>query len=125
MCARASSAALDTLTEDQLHTLSCALHPWLTVHRQKVGDGSATARAIDHSLKRRGAPTRYLADGQLPIDNKRGENAIRPIALGRKNGLFARSLRAGQRAAAIRAWCNQPASTGMARKVNLSGQVAL
>lgn len=78
-----------------------ALHRWLTAHRPKVSDGSATAKAIDYSLKRWGALTRYLADGALPIDNNRVENAIRPIALGRKNWLFAGSLRAGQRAAAV------------------------
>ena len=72
-----------------------ALYHWLTVHRRKVSDGSATAKAIDYSL------TCYLADGQLPIDNNRAENAILPIAFGCKNGRFAGSLRAGQRAAAI------------------------
>lgn len=59
------------------------------------------ARALDYSLKRWVALTRYLDDGQLPIDNNRIENQIRPIALGRKNWLFAGSLRAGQRAAAV------------------------
>jgi len=45
--------------------------------------------------------TRYLDDGAVPIDNNRVENLIRPIALGRSNWLFAGSLRAGKRAAAI------------------------
>jgi len=40
-------------------------------------------------------------DGQLPVDNNWIENQIRPIAIGRNNWLFAGSLRAGQRAAAI------------------------
>ena len=44
---------------------------------------------------------RYLEDGDLPIDNNHLENRIRPVALGRSNWLFAGSLRAGQRAAAI------------------------
>jgi len=47
------------------------------------------------------ALTHYLSDGQVPIDNNWIENQIRPIALGRKNWLFAGSLRAGKRAAAI------------------------
>jgi len=42
-----------------------------------------------------------LFDGQVTIDNNWIETRIRPIALGRKNGLFAGSLRAGQRVAAI------------------------
>ena len=48
-----------------------------------------------------GCAERYLSDGQIPIDNNWIENQIRPIALGRKNWLFAGSQRAGQRAAAI------------------------
>lgn len=40
-------------------------------------------------------------DGQLPVDNNWIENQIRPIAIGRSNWLFAGSLRAGQRAAAV------------------------
>ena len=78
-----------------------ALHTWLMLHRQKVPDGSATARAIDYSLKRWAALVRYLDDGALPVDNNWAENRIRPIALGRNNWLFAGSLRAGKRAAAV------------------------
>ncbi len=77
------------------------LHAWLLAQRQRVPDGSATARAIDYSLGRWGPLTRYLDDGFVPIDNNWVENRIRPIAIGRKNWLFAGSLRAEQRAAAI------------------------
>lgn len=77
------------------------LHAWLLASRQKVPDGGATAKAIDYSLKRWGPLTRFIDDGDLAVDNNRIENLIRPIALGRKNWLFAGSLRAGQRAAAI------------------------
>jgi len=69
--------------------------------RQKVTDGSTTARALDYSLKRWAALTRYLDDGQVPIDNNWIENRIRPIAIGRANRLVAGSLRAGQRAAVV------------------------
>jgi transposase len=81
--------------------IATKLHEWLRVHRQKVPDGSATAKAIDYSLKRWGALTRFLDDGALPIDNNHDEQQIRPWATGRKNWLFAGSLMAGQRAAAI------------------------
>ena len=77
------------------------LRQWLILHRQKVPDGTATAKAIDYSLKRWVALTRYLDDPRLPIDNNRVENCIRPIAIGRSNWLFAGSLRAGKRAAAV------------------------
>ena len=59
------------------------------------------AKAIDYSLKRWPALSRYADTGHLPIDNNPVENAIRPIALGKKNWLFAGSERAGKRAAAI------------------------
>lgn len=77
------------------------LHEWLTLHRIKVPDGSATAKAIDYSLKRWEALTRFLADPALPIDNNHDEQQIRPWATGRKNWLFAGTQLAGQRAAAI------------------------
>lgn len=62
---------------------------------------SGTLAAIDYTLKRWAALVRYLGDGRYPIDNNPVENAIRPIALGRKNWLFAGSESAGKRAAAI------------------------
>jgi len=81
--------------------LTDAFHAWMLLHRQKVTDGSATAKALDYSLKRWTALTQFLNDGKLPIDNNWIENQIRPIAIGRNNWLFAGSLRAGQRAAAV------------------------
>jgi transposase len=81
--------------------VAAALHKWLLAQRQLVPDGSATAKAIDYSLKRWKALTRYIDDGDVPISNNWVENQIRPIALGRSNWLFAGSLRAGQRAAAV------------------------
>ena len=44
---------------------------------------------------------RYLKDGQLEIDNNLAENAIRPIAIGRKNYLFAGSHEGARRAAML------------------------
>ena len=78
-----------------------ALHAWLLAQRQKVPPGSATAKAMDYSLGRWQALVRYIDDGDLPADNNWMENQIRPIAIGRNNWLFAGSLRAGKRAAAI------------------------
>lgn len=43
----------------------------------------------------------YLNDPALPINNNHGEQQIRPWATGRRNWLFAGTLLAGQRAAAI------------------------
>lgn len=78
-----------------------AMHLWLIQLRKSSAEGSALSKAIDYSLKRWPAFTRYADSGHLPIDNNPIENAIRPIALGKKNWLFAGSERAGKRAAAI------------------------
>jgi transposase len=77
------------------------LHIWLLATRATVADGSGLAKAIDYSLKRWPALIRYANSGDLPIDNNPVENAIRPIAIGKKNWLFCGSERAGRRAAAI------------------------
>ena len=78
-----------------------ALHDWLIAHHAKVPGGTATAKAIDYSLNRWEALTRFLDDPRLPIDNNHHEQQIRPWATGRKNWLFAGTLAAGKRAAAI------------------------
>jgi transposase len=77
------------------------LHQWLAKRLVEVAPNSATAKAIKYSLSRWVALTRYLTDGNLPIDNNWLENRIRPIALGRASWLFAGSDRAGRRAAVI------------------------
>jgi transposase len=89
------------IRQTQAKPVADALHQWLLVQRQRVPGGGATFRAIDYSLNRWSALTHYLNDPQVPIDNNWVENQIRPVALGRKNWMFAGSLRAGKRAAAI------------------------
>jgi len=89
------------LRQRKSRRVAAALHRWLIKQRLQVPDGSATAKAIDYSLKRWQALTHYITDGAVPISNNWVENQIRPIALGRANWLFAGSLRAGKRAAAI------------------------
>ena len=103
---RADEQKLDAIGRQKLRQLSAkpiadSLREWLILHRQKVPDGLTTAKAIDYSLGRWEALTRYLGDGDLPIDNNWIENRIRPVALGRSNWLFAGSLRAGRRAATV------------------------
>lgn len=78
-----------------------ALHLWLQGTRARIADGSSLGKALDYSLNRWPALSRYALRGDLPIDNNPIENAIRPIALGKKNWLFTGSEAAGRRAAAI------------------------
>ena len=81
--------------------VASTLHEWLVAQRGRITHGTATAKAIDYSLNRWAALTRYLDDPYLPIDNNHDEQQIRPWATGRKNWLFAGTLAAGKRAAAI------------------------
>jgi len=77
------------------------LRAWLEAERSKVPDGSATAKALDYSLRHWTALTRNLLDGDVPVDNNHLENQIRPWAMGRRAWLFTGSELAGQRAAVV------------------------
>jgi transposase len=89
------------IRQEKAAPIIATLHDWMLAQRDLVPNGSATAKALDYSLKRWVALTRYLDDGAVPIDNNPVENQIRPWALGRSNWLFAGSFRSGKRAAAI------------------------
>ncbi|MBB3219904.1 hypothetical protein FHS02_000691 [Massilia umbonata] len=88
------------LRQQQAVPAMADLHTWLLA-TQRTAAGSGMAKSIDHALKRWPALQRYVTAGHLPIDNNPVENAIRPIAIGKKNWLFTGSDRAGRRAAAI------------------------
>lgn len=77
------------------------LYAWLQQKRLGTTKNASITKAIEYCLKRWQALTRYLEDGNLPIDNNWAENQMRPWALGRKNWLFAGSLESGQRAANV------------------------
>ena len=76
-----------------------ALHTWLSEQRQRLAKADATAKAINYSLSNWRALTRFLDDGEVPIDNNAAENAVRPLCVGRKNWLFVGTQQAGERAA--------------------------
>jgi transposase len=77
------------------------LRTWLEATLGKLSKKSDTAAAIRYALSRWRALTRYVDDGKLEIDNNAAERALRVVALGRKNFLFAGSDSGGERAAAI------------------------
>ncbi len=78
-----------------------ALHAWLRATVTALSKKSELAVAIRYALSRWTALTRYRDDGRLEIDNNAAERALRAVALGRKNWLFAGSDDGGARAAAI------------------------
>jgi len=89
------------LRQEHSRPIVQALHTWLTEQRQKLANADVTAKAIDYSLSNWRALTRYLDDGNVPIDNNAAENAVRPLCVGRKNWLFVGSQQAGERAAVV------------------------
>ena len=78
-----------------------AFRPWLQARRDELSRKSDLAKAIGYALSRWTELTRFTGDGRIAIDNNAAERAIRPLALGRKDYLFAGSDSGGRRAAAI------------------------
>ena len=81
--------------------LLAALRDWLHTSLSKLSRKSETAAAIAYALGRWPALLRYCDDGNLEIDNNAAERALRAVAVGRKNYLFAGSDSGGERAAAL------------------------
>jgi len=78
-----------------------ALKGWLEQQLARVSKKSELAVAIRYALTRWVALTRYRDDGRIEIDNNAAERALRAVALGRKNYLFAGSDAGGEHAAAL------------------------
>jgi transposase len=81
--------------------LLASFFDWAAKVVTRLSAKSELAEAFRYTLKRQKALARFLADARLEIDNNIAENAIRGIALGRKNYLFAGSDVGGERAASI------------------------
>ena len=77
------------------------LETWLREQRGRVSKNSDTGKAIDYSLKRWAALTRFLDDGRLCMTNNAAERELRAIAIGRRNWTFAGSDEGGRRAATL------------------------
>jgi transposase len=78
-----------------------AFFAWAEATERKLSARSELAQALRYIITRRIALTRFATDARFEADNNIAENAIRGIALGRKNWLFAGSDAGGERAAAM------------------------
>ena len=78
-----------------------ALEPWLREKLVLVSQKSKLAEAIRYALSRWTGLTRFLDDGRIEIDSNVVERSIRPIALNRKNALFAGSDGGGEHWATV------------------------
>lgn len=87
--------------QHQAKPLMDDLYDWLDRTLRQCSKGSALGRAINYARKQWDSLTLYLDDGRVEIDNNAAERAIRPLALGRKNHLFAGSEDGGHYGAAL------------------------
>ena len=78
-----------------------SLKQWIEETLGKLSRKSGTAMAVRYALGRWAALLRFCNDGRIEIDNNAAERALRVVALGRKNFLFAGSDGGGESAAAI------------------------
>ena len=101
--ARAAFAPIHERIEQrrELAPLLDAFFAWAETTLAKLSAKAKLAEAFRYALNRREALSRFITDGRLEIDNNIAENAMRCVALGRKNYLFAGSDAGGDRAAAI------------------------
>jgi len=87
--------------EAQSRPLIAAMKPWLEAELRRLPNRSGLADAIRYALARWPALCRFLDDGRIELDTNPVERAIRPVALGRKNHLFAGSDGGGERWAVV------------------------
>jgi transposase len=98
------AAALDpdqrrALRQKDAKPILDAMLPWLQGESQRALPASVLGKAFSYCLKLWPALVRYLEDGRLAIDNNISERAMRRVAVGRKNWMFAGSNEGGKRAA--------------------------
>ena len=87
--------------EERSRPLLDSLRAWLIQQHGQAPPKSPFGRAVGYCIRQWEALLRFLTDGRLPIDNTACERALRPIAIGRKNYLFAGSETGARRAATI------------------------
>jgi len=96
---RAGPDEVFRMRQEQSVTLLNELGKWISANYQSERPTSPLAEAMGYTLRQWDALKRYTEDGQLPIDNGGVERAIRAVAIGRRNYLFAGSDTGGERAA--------------------------
>ena len=96
-----SPAERKELRQARSRPLLDSMHAWLKAMMAKLSRKSDVSKAIHYALERWRALMLFTEDGRIEIDNNAAERALRAVALGRKNYLFAGSDAGGERAAAI------------------------
>jgi len=96
-----SPEARKAIRQERSKPLIVAYEAWLREQRALLSSKSEIAKAINYTLDRWTAFTRFLDDGRICLSNNAAERAVRGVALGRKNWTFAGSDEGGRRAAAV------------------------
>jgi transposase len=89
------------LRQEKAIEILTSLKAWMLENYKAVLPKSTIGQALHYSLERWDKIMLYTTNGNLEIDNNRVENAIRPVAIGRKNYLFAGSHNGAARAAML------------------------
>ena len=82
--------------QEKSRPIADTFEPWFTAKLALISQKTKLAEAIRYALSRWDGLTRFLNDGTIEIDSNTVERSIRPIALNRKNTLFAGSDRGGE-----------------------------
>src|SRR5208282_727731 len=98
---KAGSALRQAMRAWQSQPVLARLHRAMELVRRRTLPQGLLGQAIDYTLKRWEALTRFVEDGSLEIDNNICENSIRPSAVGKRNWLFVGHPDAGERSAVI------------------------
>jgi transposase IS66 len=85
--------------QERLKPVLDGLFAWL--NEIPVSGGTKLARAVQYCLNEKQYLCRCLENGNIPVDNNRAENAIRPFVVGRKNRLFANSVKGAEASAVV------------------------
>lgn len=96
-----TAAALMELRQQEAIPVLLSFQQWMRQEYVKVPPKSAIAKALGYSIGRWEELMVYTSDGKLNIDNNPVENSIRPVAIGRKNYLFAGSHEGAKRSAML------------------------
>lgn len=92
---------VERLRADKSVPLLESLKTWLQENYPKVLPSSRIGKAISYALSIYDRLCGYVSDGRFRIDNNLAENAVRPLALGRKNYLFCSNHQSAERTAVI------------------------
>jgi len=92
---------IKTMRQQQSAPLLISLNEWMKQQYVQIIPKSTIGKALGYSIERWEKLSRYVENGMLSIDNNPVENSIRPVALGRKNYLFAGSHEAARRSAVL------------------------